>query len=92
LPDEEDRVIKLRGDEVVWQSIENQIVVLDLRTSRYLNVNGSGAVLWSRIVGGATRDELVTALVERYSVSGEQVERDVDSFVGGLAERGLLDA
>lgn len=84
-------MIKLRGEEVVWQSIEGEIVVLDLRASRYLTVNGSGAFLWPKIVEGASRDQLAAALAERYAVSGGRAECDVDSFVGGLDERGLLE-
>lgn len=84
-------MIKLRGEEVVWQGIDGEVVVLDLRASRYLTVNGSGAFLWQSLVDGASRQQLAAALTERYSVPGEQAERDVDSFVGGLAERGLLE-
>lgn len=84
-------MIKLRGVDVVWQTIDGEIVVLDLRASRYLTVNGSGAFLWPRIVEGVARDQLVSDLSERYSVSSEQAGRDVDSFVNGLADRGLLE-
>jgi hypothetical protein len=85
-------MIKLRGEEIVWQSIEGEVVVLDLRSSLYLSVKGSGAFLWPRIVEGATRDDLVAALVARYAVPAERAGRDVDVFVAGLRGRELLDA
>ena len=79
------------GRVVVDDGHDGEIVVLDLRASRYLTVNGSGAFLWPRIVEGVARDQLVSDLSERYSVSIEQAGRDVDSFVNGLADRGLLE-
>ncbi|TQN37941.1 coenzyme PQQ synthesis protein D (PqqD) [Blastococcus colisei] len=85
-------MIKLRGEEIVWQSIEGEVVVLDLRSSVYLAVKGSGAVLWPQVVEGATREDLVGALVDRYAIPVEQAGRDVDAFVTMLRDRELLGA
>ena len=42
------------------------MVVLDIDRAEFLAVNRSGAPLWNLLAGGASRDQLVRALVERY--------------------------
>lgn len=85
-------MVQVRTDDVVWQSIEGEIVILDNRASRYLSLKGSGAVLWPHLVGGASTDDLAGALVETYGIERDRAERDVDAFIASLRERGLLSA
>jgi hypothetical protein len=66
-------------------------VALDVRTSQYLAVNRTGAVLWPLLVEGTDRDALVAAVVREFEVGAETAERDVDSFVEALREQDLLD-
>ena len=83
-------VLRLRHDEVYWREADDEIVVLDAEAGRYLAANASAAILWQRLVDGATREELAAALREAYGLSAEIAERDVAAFVDDLASRGLL--
>lgn len=84
-------MIKLRIDELVWRTIEDEIVVLDTRASVYLTLKGSGAHLWPLLAAGAERDDLITTLIAKYGIPRERAARDVDTFLAGLTERQLLD-
>ena len=86
-----DPVLKLREGEVVWRDFGGETVLLDLRTSRYLTTNASATLLWRRLEAGATRAQLVDALVETFAIDPDRAEEDIDGFVNDCRRRGLLD-
>jgi hypothetical protein len=82
--------IRLRDEDVTWRSVDDEVIVLDRRSWAYLSVNGSGALLWPRVVDGTTRPDLVEALVAAYAIEPDNAAADVDAFVGMLREHDLL--
>jgi coenzyme PQQ synthesis protein D (PqqD) len=84
-------VLRLRREGLTWVETEGEIVVLDMDASAYLSANPTGAVLWSALVGGATRSELVDRLLAGFDVDPQTAERDVDGFVDDLRTRNLLE-
>jgi hypothetical protein len=87
---ESDSRLTLRDADLDWREVEGELVVLDLRESRYLAINRTGRLLWGALVEGATRDQLINRLVDGFSVERNQAAADVDSFTAELESRGLL--
>jgi hypothetical protein len=83
--------VRLKVDNVVWREVDEELVVLELPTTTYLTLNGSAMQLWLRLVEGATPEELVDMLIDRYNISSELAKSDTESFLADLAERELLD-
>jgi hypothetical protein len=83
--------VRLRLDDLTWQDLDGEIVVLDLQGSAYYQLNGSGALLWHRLLDGGDRADLEAALVERYEVDERQASNDVDAFITALTEARLLE-
>lgn len=82
---------RLKQDAVEWRDTGDEIVALDVGTATYLSVNPSGAVLWEAVTAGATREELVERLVERFDIDRDHAGADVDVFLVELGGRGLLE-
>jgi hypothetical protein len=83
--------LALRTDDIEWRVVDGEVVAVDLSAKAYFATNASGALLWSRLHAGARRAELVELLCERYGLTTDTAERDVDAFLDHLAEHGLLD-
>lgn len=83
--------MKIRGDALHWREIEGELVAVDMRTASYLGANPAGALLWQSLATGATRDELVAALVERFGIDEEQAAADTDAFLAQLDEADLIE-
>jgi rhodanese-related sulfurtransferase len=81
---------RLRSDALEWREVDGEIVALDVRTAQYLAVNATGAALWPLLAEGATRQDLVAALVASFETDGDTAGRDVDAFVAMLREQDLL--
>jgi hypothetical protein len=84
-------VLRLRPGAVEWRSVEGEVLALDVDAATYIAANESGTVLWERLAEGATRDQLVDALLEAYEIERPQAEMDVEAFVAELRSRGLLE-
>jgi len=83
--------LSLRGDDLAWRTVDDELIAIDVRESTYLSANGSGLLMWSALAAGTTKEELVTSLVDAYGIDAGTASADVDAFLADLKERGLLD-
>jgi hypothetical protein len=82
--------LRLRGEDLYWRAVDGTVIALEARASTYLSANPAGALLWSALEGGATRDALAGELVSAYGIEREAALADTDAFLGELDEHGLL--
>jgi hypothetical protein len=80
--------------EVLHESIDGEVIVIDLRTGSYYSMQGSAAEVWELVQRspGATAAQLVEALAEYYEDHNATLAQGVVRFVEELAEEGLVDA
>lgn len=83
--------MRLRGEDLTWQEIDGELVILDLARSSYLTTNGTGAFLAKLLVEERSTDDLVAALTAEYGIDAEQARSDADAFVAELTRLGLLE-
>jgi Coenzyme PQQ synthesis protein D (PqqD) len=81
--------LRLR-EGVHWREADGQVIGLDLTGDRYLSVNRSGALLWSMLQEGTTRDALVNRLADEFGLSPEGAGADVDAWLEVLQAERLL--
>ena len=84
--------LRLNSDAVSWREVNGEVIALRHEASEYVSTNATGTLIWSALADGASRDELVALLVERFEIEAERAAADVDAFVDQLASRGLLVA
>ena len=86
--------MKTRDGFVLRKVGKEQVVVAIGEAAALLNglikLNASGVVLWKQLEQGAQQSELVDALLEKYDITREQAEADVDAFLKPLLEIGAV--
>lgn len=66
-------------------------VLLHLERGRYESLNGAGAAIWSDLKSGASSEEIVSRVCERFpQTPPARIESDVARFLSELASRGLV--
>lgn len=65
-------------------------VLLDERSGRYWQLNGTGALVVQILRDGGTQAEAVTALVGQFEVDESQANADVAALLDGLRSAGLV--
>jgi len=81
---------RLAADRIVWSKVGADVVVLELASSTYFTVKGSGTAIVEKLAEGATEDALVQHLVDIFDVDIETARADVARFLGELADKEML--
>jgi hypothetical protein len=67
-------------------------VLLQLDRGMYRSLNATGRSIWNAIDEGATLDEIVARLCDRYpAIPRERITADVHTFIANLQARGLVE-
>lgn len=75
--------------DAVWRRYDDQVAVISLDASRVRLFNAVGSFLWEHC-DGATIDQMVSAVCQRFAVDEATARADVVGFVDDLVARGLL--
>jgi len=82
--------VQLRSEDITWQEIDGELVILDTARSVYLTTNVAGATLTRLLTAERTPEELVAALATAFGVPAEPAEAATRAFVADLRAKGLL--
>ena len=79
----------LRQVAGTWVVLPTDANVLDF--DGMLTLNETGVVLWKLLEQGSTHEEMISALLDEYDASREQILADVQEFVEMLKGAGCLE-
>ena len=66
-------------------------IMADAANQNMLKLNETGKLLWEKLIPGAEKAELLSALMAEYEVTAERAEADVAAFLGQLSAFGALE-
>ena len=78
------------AEEVLSREIQNETVLLDLKTEHYFGLDAVGSRIWQLIGDGVSVQVMIAVLAAEYDVTDETLTRDLERFLGDLAEAGLV--
>lgn len=84
-------LLKLRNETVACSDVGDETVVLDLSSSTYFTVKGSGTFLLKQLADGTTAESMTQYLIDNYDVDYATARGDVDTFIEQLTASNLLD-
>lgn len=79
------------ASSAISTDLEGEAVILDTDASEYYSLNEVGTRIWTLLQEPRTLDEIVDALLEKYSVDRDQCEEDVRELLGQMMEKDLLE-
>ncbi|PYG00690.1 Coenzyme PQQ synthesis protein D (PqqD) [Georgenia satyanarayanai] len=82
--------MQLRSEDITWQEIDGELVILDTARSVYLTTNVAGAHLAKLLTEDRSLEELTDALTAEYDIDRPTAEQDAAAFVADLRTKGLL--
>jgi hypothetical protein len=81
-------LIKL-NDDVLFQELQGEAVLLDLKTGVYFGLDKIGTRMW-QLMGVRPLSGVAEAMAAEFEVSQERCEEDLLVLVARLEEQGLL--
>lgn len=88
-------MMKLRGEFVVRQIMDNTVAIPVGETALHLNgmilLNDVSKVIWECLEQGSSLDSIVTALTDAFEVAPEEARADTMEFLDQLRKLQLLE-
>lgn len=78
------------GPEIVHETVDGEVIAIDLANGSYYSLAGSGPVVWEMLGGGASEAEIVIALAGRFEAEEAEISAAVSVLLGQLRENGLI--
>jgi hypothetical protein len=76
--------------DVMFRQVGEEAVLLDLKTERYLGLDGVSSRIWQVITAGGTVQTAYDTLLSEFDVEPEQLRADLEEFIQELVKLGLV--
>lgn len=80
----------VQNPQAAWRVYDGEAVIVSPEDSTLHTLNEVGTLVWEAADGRTPLSAIVTRICARYDVDAPAAERDVESFVETLRERGLI--
>jgi Coenzyme PQQ synthesis protein D (PqqD) len=78
------------GPDVVFQTVGDEAVLLNMKTSLYLGLNAMGTRMWIALTEAESIQAAYESLLTEFDVSAEELRKDLEDFLTKLNEFGLI--
>ncbi len=83
-------VYRINTPQVIHQTIDGEVVVINLDTGTYFSLTESAQTIWSVLEGGAGKEEVIAILEKNYSGVAGEIESHVTKFFDELIAEKLI--
>jgi hypothetical protein len=82
----------IRNPDMMCNSIDGEVVMLDPEAGKYYNLNQVGSLVWEQLEQPMRCDDLVKAICLKFEVDFEQSWADLTGFLQQLAAAKMISA
>jgi Coenzyme PQQ synthesis protein D (PqqD) len=84
--------LRINTPHVIHESIDGEVVVINLETGNYYSMRGSGAGIWELLQSrpAIARSEFVDGIAESYGGAHDEVAAAIGELLDELVSEGLL--
>lgn len=82
--------MNIRAPEVIHQTIDGEVIAINLETGNYYSLRGSGADIWNLIASTGALEDVVQELGRIYDGEPATIAAATSTFVEQLTGEGLL--
>lgn len=79
-------------DDVLFQELQGEAVLLNLKTGVYLGLNPVGTRIWQLLQEDGSLARVRDTMLREYDVAPEQLTNDLLTLVSQMEQQGLLVA
>ncbi len=72
--------------------IDGEAIIINLVTGIYYSMDRVGGLIWAMLEGGHSVGQIAEAVIDRYEVSSEQAQDDVEQVTAELLRENLIAA
>ena len=77
-------------EDVLFQELQGEAVLLNLKTGVYLGLNQVGTRIWQLLQEDGALQRVMDVMLQEYDVAQEKLQTDLLNLVGQMEKQGLL--
>ena len=77
--------------EVMFQTVGEESVLLNLKTSLYLGLDPVGTRMWTVLQSSPSIQAAHASLLDEFEVEPERLRQDMDTLLDQMLEQGLIE-
>lgn len=77
---------------VVWQHVDDGVMLLDVAKGQYFELNASGARMFQLLLEHPTMEQVQTVLLSEFEIDAARLRQDLDGLIASLRAAGLVAA
>jgi hypothetical protein len=77
-------------DDVVWQRVYNELVLLDTKTSHYYSLDAVGARIWDELLRGPDVNEAKERLLATFDIDEATLQQHLADLIAQLVSANVL--
>lgn len=85
-----DSTIVARNPSILFNDFDDGLMMMDIDSGNYFDIDSVGGRIWSLIETPATLDTICESLVAEYDVEADVCRSETIGFIGELVEKGLV--
>jgi hypothetical protein len=78
------------GDDVIYQALQNEIILLNLKSQQYFGLDDVGSAMWKLLVEQGDLESVAARISAEYDADETTVRDDLHILIGRLLDAGLL--
>jgi hypothetical protein len=79
-----------RNDEVRWQMVDEEGILVNLETGFYFSLNPVALFIWDLCDGEHSTAQILAEIVKTFDVAEDRAQQDLESFLDALRGESLL--
>ena len=83
--------ISINENRYIGSNIGEELMIMDLTTGNYININQVGTVIWEQIQQPQKVADICQFLLERFEVEQKKCERDTMDYLERMSEQGIVN-
>lgn len=81
---------KINSEDITYRIIDNEAVILNLKTGNYYSLNETGAFIWRLLEDGIGRDSLIDRVTEEFGIDKKSAIRDIKLLLKDLISEKII--
>lgn len=81
---------KMNAPKVVHETIDGEVVIVNLDKGDYYSLVKVGADIWEEIIKGASKNDIIQKIIQCYDGDRQNIENSVNDFIARLQQEELI--
>jgi len=79
-----------RSNDILFQDIQDEIIILNMNNENYLGLDKVGARFWNILINTDSVKDAYEQLLDEFDVEPKTLQRDLNNYISELVKNDLI--